>query len=104
MKLSINGIWFFVLAIIFSGCTVEDSNKIVDSPGVSTNSMSAEMHVSYTGANSVSVEVMLREGPINSTTDINLIAGDTLKTSTIGDPSSIRLPKGATMRSIIRKR
>jgi hypothetical protein len=37
----------------------------------------------------VTIEVMLREGPIDSNNDINLISGDTLKASTVGDLSNL---------------
>ncbi|MCG6969484.1 MAG: hypothetical protein LJE85_06930 [Gammaproteobacteria bacterium] len=78
-----------ILAVIINACTSDDVNTIVDSPGVNTASISAEIHVSYTGSQAVTIEVMLREGTINSNTDINLISGDTLKASTVGDPSQL---------------
>ena len=76
------------LTVIVGGCT-NDDYQVVDSPGVPTDSISAEMHVNYTGSQVVTVEVMMREGPVNSNTDINLTGGDTLKGSTIGDPSNL---------------
>ena len=79
----------FSLTTGLVACTGDDVNTIADSPGVSTASMSAEMHVSYTGSQTVTIEVLLREGPITSNTDINLISGDTLKASTVGDPSQL---------------
>jgi len=78
-----------LFAVVVSGCSGSDDYKVVDSPGVATNSISAEMHVSYTGSQTVTIEVMLREGLVTSNTDINLTSGDTLKASTIGDPSQL---------------
>ncbi|WP_455209782.1 hypothetical protein [Kaarinaea lacus] len=89
MKIHVNGACAIMLASIVSGCISGDDYAVVDSPGVATSSISAEMHVSYTGSQAVTIEVMLREGQIDSNTDINLTAGDVLKASTIGDPSQL---------------
>lgn len=89
MKLLLSSHYTVLLAVILAGCTSDDDYKVVDSPGVATSSISAQMHVSYTGSQLVTVEVLLREGPVNSDTDINLISGDTLKASTMGDPSHL---------------
>jgi hypothetical protein len=77
----------FLVAIL--GMVYSCEHSVTDSAGVATSSISAEIHVSYTGSQLVTVETKLRDGPINSDTDINLISGDTLKVSTVGDPSSL---------------
>ena len=77
-----------MLAIVISACT-DEAHSIVDSSAVDTSAMSAETHVSYAGSQYVTIEVMLREGAANSNTDINLISGDALKASTVGDPSNL---------------
>lgn len=78
-----------MLAIFLNACTGDGVDTIADSSGVNTSNMSAEMHVSYTGSQTVTIEVLLREGPITSSTDIDLQSGDTLKASTVGDPSQL---------------
>jgi len=78
-----------MFAVVLSGCTEDDGYEVVDSTGVATSSIAADMHVSYTGSQVVTVEVNLNEGPLGAYNDINLIYGDTLKASTIGDPANL---------------
>jgi len=85
MKHILSGVLFIATTMTLNACF----NDVADSTGVATSSMSAEIHVSYTGSQVVTVETMLRDGPISSTTDINLTGGDTLKVSTLGDPSKL---------------
>jgi hypothetical protein len=77
----------FLVAIL--GMVYSCEHSVTDSAGVATSSISAEIHVSYTGSQVVTVETLLRDGPVGSGTDINLVSGDTLKVSTLGDPSQL---------------
>lgn len=66
-----------------------DDDDTVDSSSVETREISAEIHVRYDGQSDVNIETMLREGPINSNTDVFLVDGDELRVSTLGDLSGI---------------
>ena len=60
MKSILGNAAFVVTLVMMNACTSNDS--VVDSRGVATSSMSAEIHVSYTGSQVVTIETMLREG------------------------------------------
>lgn len=76
-------ILYSTTAIIICACST--SEEPVSSRTLSTNEMSADMHISYSGGDSIFVEVILRKGPVGTTTDVRLDGGDRLIASTVGD-------------------
>lgn len=85
MKHIVIGASFLTSLMLLNACTVDD-HSVSDSDGLATNSITEETHVSYTGSQVVTIETKLRDG---SNTDVNLVSGDTLKVSTVGDPSHL---------------
>ena len=79
----------FILLLSLNGCG-DSGPESVPSQGVTTESLSADMHVSSTGGEVVTVEAAIRQGAVSNGYFVDLSTGDSLRASSIGDPADIR--------------
>ncbi|MBU0729350.1 MAG: hypothetical protein KKE17_06740 [Proteobacteria bacterium] len=80
----------FFLVLSMHGCGDPGSNH-VSSRGVTTESISADMHVSSSDGEVVTVEAAIKEGTFASGFYIDLAPEDIFMASVVGEPSSVRI-------------
>ena len=74
---------FMAMVFMLNACTYDD--HVVDSSGLATSEIEAYIHVRYDGSQVVTIDAQLYKGYPR----VNLVDGDILRVSTVGDTSQL---------------